>query len=230
MVVKFDLSNDIPANVTVKEATLSLFYEGGTVGIEHTYVCHLTASWDAETVTWIKRDASTDWDPEGGEFDTGTETQTTYAAEKTWENYDVTDIVKLYVAGTPNHGFIMYPDQSDGNTGRIYYSSDYSSIDSLRPKLIVTYESTGIKQGNKGVFRQNSIAVKKVGTDVQFFVPFENAYRVELYSASGMKIHSMTGYGAKWQSLNSGLLAKGIYSIRVSSGDIHLTGSYLHID
>ena len=120
MAIRFELQNEIPQNSTVKQATLSLFFQQGTVGVEYTYVFAFVKSWEESSVTWLNSARNIPWALAGGDFDRATKTTTAYAPEFSWEEYDVTEMVKKNVSGAPNHGFYVFPDLKDGNSGRVY--------------------------------------------------------------------------------------------------------------
>lgn len=197
--------------------------------MEFTFAYKLIKEWDESSVTWLNSDANTLWDSAGGNFDIYTEAKTTYAAEMSWENYDVTEIVKDFVSGTPNNGFIVFPDIKDGNDGRMYPSSEYSAEDSLRPKLTITYENTAINYSNKGIEGIKNIVINKNGSIIKLFIPFENSYRIGFYNASGNTLEVLNGRGKQWHSINSESLSNGIYFIRIFSDKKNLSGKYIHI-
>lgn len=139
MVIQFNLQ-DIPQNVTIKAATLELYFLQGTEGVEKTVLFPMNNSWVDTTTTWLLREGDSFWDSYGGDYDTTISCSAPYAKESGWERFDVTDIVHNFSKGVPNKGFILIPDQKDGNTGRLYPSSEYNSDNSLRPKLTVVYD------------------------------------------------------------------------------------------
>ena len=136
MVVKFDLST-IPDNVTVNEATLSIYpfknYWEGENGPKSVF--RLTKDWSESSVTW-----STPWSTGGGDFSTPALASNTNSSYNVWEDYDITTAIKDMVeSGGNNYGFIFKFDSMTPKKGVSIWSSE-SSQDDKRPKLTITYE------------------------------------------------------------------------------------------
>ncbi len=214
----------------VKEAVLSIFFRYGTVGLEYTTAYRLIKEWDVTTVTWLKAGSGA-WDNAGGDYTEENKAVTGYAPEMSWEQYTVTEIVKQFLGDKLNCGFLIIPDLDDNNTGRNYISSDNTELDSLRPRLTVTYESTAIKYNNQVLDGLKDVVLNKTGSSVKLFVPFATEYSISLYGISGEVIKSIDGYGTRWHtlSISSESLPSGVYIINIHSGRKNLSGKYSHI-
>jgi hypothetical protein len=128
--VRFDLSS-IPPNSSITNATLYLYEEDKKLD-QVTYIYRLTTPWSESTVTW-----NSPWLTPGGDFDAGH----AYASFQPNQSgcmlsIDLTDLVQEWVAGTPNHGFLLY---STGPNHILRYSSKDNPSPAEHPKLHITY-------------------------------------------------------------------------------------------
>lgn len=98
-------------------------------------VCRIVKDWDASSVTWLFP-----WDNEGGDFDEEVIASNTNDQKETWEDFEVTELVKCYIdSPDSNYGFLVtFPDDPTIDFGSVAYSSEYSDI-SRRPKLTIYY-------------------------------------------------------------------------------------------
>lgn len=229
MAIRFELQNEIPSNSTVKNATLSLYFQQGTVGDEHTCAFAFVKSWEEASVTWLQSARNTPWALAGGDFDTTTKVTTAYAPEFSWEHYTVTGIVRGHVSGAPNHGFCVFPDLKDGNSGRLYCSSEYSSEDSLRPKLTVVYENTGINQCNGHGEITQSIQICNAGGAVRFLLPSANLCHITVYNPSGRPLYTAQARGGQRHAIDCSRFSNGVYFVRIVAGSAAYGGRFSHI-
>ncbi len=153
-----------------------------------------------------------------------------YADASTWEEYDVTEMVKKFMSGTSNYGFLIIPDEAVGNTGRNYISSDNTDLKENRPKLTITYETTAIINSVTGFDAMTNVNLKRVGNQLELYVPYGNFYQIYFSNASGQTIKTIKGNGKKWYSLNCDDFSKGLYFISVVSISQQISAKYLHID
>ena len=166
--------------------------------------------------------------PGGGDYDPGCIAVTEYAAINTWEEYDVTEVIKEAVKKPELfHGFIIKqfldPRENKGensknrsNQGKAYYSSDYDEIDK-RPKLTITYTSTGVVTPLPSQIKDN-IPVMKKGEKIMVFVSFEKAYEVLVFDIQGQKLVSLTGGNRGWIELPVNHLSSGINIVTIKIG------------
>jgi hypothetical protein len=148
-----------------------------------------------------------------------------YAPNATWENYTVTEIVKQFVKGTPNYGFIVIPDLSEGNTGRDYLSSEFKDSDSLKPKLAITYESNAIVIDKathlKGVLIQQS------DTQIKILLPFNRKCQAALFNSRGLRIKTATVEQRGSITFPTTRLSAGIYFLKFRSGITKATYKFI---
>lgn len=143
---RFDLSS-IPADAAVSSATLSLYnysheadINGGTVSVQQ-----VSKPWVENQATWNVSSAGVNWATPGMQpgIDYITCLDTTIpidTAVNVWRNFDVTAMVRQWVSGAMvNNGFVIRSGRS-GVKPR-FYSSDYLTDPTLRPKLIVKFET-----------------------------------------------------------------------------------------
>lgn len=240
----FDLS-PIPDDANVEEAVLELFFVGGDIAVAgKPNVCSLftvTREWVESEVTWNDADAGTKWEmldldtkffnpdlndtvssPGGGDYDPASVTVAEYAALNTWEEYDVTEIIREVIDKQDQfHGFIIKQfldprEKNRSNQGKAYYSSEYDELDK-RPKLTITYTSSGI---NTTILNQLSDNINIVRKDekIMLFIPFKKANEVLVYNIKGQKQFSLTAGKSGWIDLPLYNLSSGLHIVTIKSG------------
>ncbi len=205
----------IPEDAEIKKAVLSIFFTTGTIGNKFTTAYRLTKEWDESTVTWMNAGSNVSWTTPGGDYSEEYASKTDYAPDSSWENYDVTDIVQQFIHDTPNYGFLIISDLANGNTHRFYYASEYLVLDSLRPKLTITYTSNAIITSTpcKNLFK--GILLRKDGSTVRLFIPFEKQYQLSLFNSGGKIIETVSGCKSRWYQLQAAVPSSGIYFMQV---------------
>ena len=134
----------VPDDAEITSATLSLFKHSS---FNHDYtVRSMQNPWDEFEATWNNRTANNTWASPGAENEGGDYSANSDGAGSTpfdsglWVEFDVTAGVIEISQGRTNHGWRIVSDGGDGNSLR-FYSSDYTTNPSLRPKLTVTYST-----------------------------------------------------------------------------------------
>ena len=130
--LRWDLS--AYANVTVDSATFRLYpwhqyYNAPTT--ETTYVRRLTSSWTEAGVTWANKPSYTT-----------TNTATTGCVEGSLCNFDVSDIVQLWLQGispSSNYGFQVDTIGKNSTYWKRFFSSEQGGTN--RPALSITYHN-----------------------------------------------------------------------------------------
>ncbi len=130
--IEFDLSS-IPANARVFDADLK-FYQFNTLGTDNfTVGLHkITSTWDESTITWNLQPTSS----------TSAEvTNNITAGATTWESWDIVALVQGWLDGTiTNYGMMLKDtDESSVNTIAHFFTSDYTTDATKRPKLEIVY-------------------------------------------------------------------------------------------
>lgn len=185
--------------------------------MENSFVYQLQSSWTDTNATWLNTHTDSLWSTPGGDFDVLKQFKTPYASTGSWEEYDVTEIVQNWLAGSPNYGFIVFPDQKADNTGREYLSSEYSDDCSLRPKLTITYEGdvaiTEMKTHKKCV----PLDVQLEAGKLIIQSPFSQKATVFLVRTNGARVSHQAIERHENAIFQSCILAKGIYIVQVRS-------------
>ena len=129
--IKFDLST-VPANARITDADLRLYQydifgsDNFTIGLHN-----VTGDWDESTITWNLQPTSTD-----AEF-----TNNITAGAIIWESWDIDTLVQGWLDGTiTNYGMLLKDtDETLVSTVTYFYTSDYTTDTTLRPKLEIDY-------------------------------------------------------------------------------------------
>ncbi len=175
-VMWFDLSG-YNSTDTIFKATLSLYwyYPPSTTRTSDTVVeIYRPVNWDPQYVTWNSRMSGTPWATAGGNwFDKNGVAQgsTPYASvtfpagtvpDNKYYEFDVTQLVKEYVTGTNNTGFLLKA-QTESNNYIAFYSSEWPNVDQ-RPKLTIT----SVPSDNPPVAEAGPDQVTTIGSVVTF--------------------------------------------------------------
>ena len=131
--IQFDLST-IPEGIVVTDADLRLYHHSSwgsdvfTVGLYK-----VTASWLENTVTWNNQPTSSS----NAEFLLSINA----GSVNYWRYWDIDTLVQGWLDGTiTNYGMLlMDTDESSVNSAAFFYSSDYTTDTSKRPKLEIDY-------------------------------------------------------------------------------------------
>jgi len=131
--IRFDLS-DIPMGSTVSNATLQI-YLSNKAGDGNFHIGTMNVDWDEMQATWNERLTGTAWS--GGAQSNAVEFGTVpQGAANAWVSFTVTTQVDAWVNSAANYGFCIWPDSTVDDR---FWSSDYATDATLRPKLTVTY-------------------------------------------------------------------------------------------
>lgn len=165
----------------------------------------MTKDWTTEQATWLHAKSEDKWDPQstdfldqGGTFTEENGAEVLYAAPETWEDFDVTAIVKHFLNNpNENFGFLSIDDEANGHTQRLYASSDYADDQTLRPKLAIEYETAITWFPQTGL--RDKINLNITNATVSFTLPFNNCLTT-ISNAKGQRILSFEGNtGDKYQ-------------------------------
>ncbi len=100
-----------------------------------------TQPWIENEVTWNNRDAGNLWTTPGGDYDLTREVYMDVDTTGCWYSFDITDIVNDWQDNIiPNYGLVFVGNYVVMEFAR-FYSSDYVTDITLRPKLTLTYSA-----------------------------------------------------------------------------------------
>ena len=150
--LKFNLAS-IPTGSIINSATVSLFqYAQADTSTPQLGVYYFTGAWTEGTgngtasgdgATWNTSNGSSSWLSAGGDFNwSSAGTATAPNSTAAWVDFQVAGLVQNWVNGTViNNGTVIR--KTTENAGltdyKSFYASDYSTVTSLRPKLVVEY-------------------------------------------------------------------------------------------
>jgi len=142
-ILRFDLSS-IPAQASIKQATLSLYVVGRTnAGTATTNLARVARPWSASSVTWEQATNTDAWVQPGAREPGRDRSASLYAraelqADRSWVSWDITGLVQEWVAApATNHGLMIL---TEGNVSVQYdlASSEWSPSE-FRPYLDIEY-------------------------------------------------------------------------------------------
>jgi len=136
----FDVSS-IPANATIKSATLKVYASYGSLPNLLLSGYALKKPWDVNTANWWNASSMSKWEMAGangsGDRDS-TPFDSALVKAGGWVTLDATALVQSWVSGS-NYGLILRGDNAAPKTEWQIISSDFSNP-ALRPTLEVTYD------------------------------------------------------------------------------------------
>lgn len=131
LLIQFDLSS-IPTGASISSTDLSLYCNNVEAASGKSLSAHkITTAWDESTATWNNQPS----------YD-GTAIDTISVADvSAWYAWDITSLASGWHGGTiTNYGAIIKAvNEADTASYKRFYSSDYTTDTSLRPKLVVEY-------------------------------------------------------------------------------------------
>lgn len=227
--IKFDLS-DFSGDEDIESAIISFYIKGFSANAAcslHT----LEKDFNVDEVTWDVAKSGVFWAQDeataykgkdgetiyrGGEYDPANVVSNPGATSITgeWESYDVTSIVKDMVSGNrDNYGFLLKTFYNNSMI-KVYYACE-AEVDSVRPKMEVTYKSTAISFGkNKGVAKLFNVDL--VGKDLKIDIKQKGQYSVKLLTLAGKTIKKISVTEKSSQYINTVGLTNGVYLLNVS--------------
>lgn len=140
--VQFNLES-IPGSSTITSASISLYVSSATGG--QIKMRRVTLPWVEGTgvtpvdgVTWNTQPSFEEVS------DTGTLT-----SAGVWESWNATALVRDWFKGAPNHGVVFISEETGASGGGQFYSSDYSLDPTLRPRLVINYDTETVAPVSK---------------------------------------------------------------------------------
>ncbi|MDJ0911354.1 MAG: DNRLRE domain-containing protein [Woeseiaceae bacterium] len=134
----FDVAQ-VPRGSRILSATLSLHHKSGS-GTDVPISAHrITQAWDEASATWNRREAGTDWNTVGGDFDSTAVATTNVgpASDRRYE-WDITQLVQGWSDGSYTDYGVALTAESGGSEGETFYTSA-DPDPTRRPRLTVSY-------------------------------------------------------------------------------------------
>ncbi|MBI5871137.1 MAG: DNRLRE domain-containing protein [Actinobacteria bacterium] len=168
--IRFDLSG-IPSGATVLSARLSAYQMGqGNTNPQTLDLHYLTRDWvqgtgtgsaTADGVTWNTYNGVSNWTTAGGDYNAGISGSVSAPnSTASWVDWDITALTQSWTnLSIANNGAIIKqslenPAVSDAKT---YYSSEFTTDASLRPKLTIEWFGTDVTPPAIGEVRADNI-------------------------------------------------------------------------
>ncbi|HEX9909178.1 MAG TPA: DNRLRE domain-containing protein [Thermoplasmata archaeon] len=147
VIMSFNLSS-VPANATVKQATLLLYEKSGRSQVIEYSIRAMNTSWDEQGVSWMTKDDVHSWNNIGGDFSDESFLSGTVEDRIGWHEFDMTRLVDLWLRNViPNHGFMIYPKPQLGDATKIFTDCEITNKPEQRPQLVINYtqgEAVGV--------------------------------------------------------------------------------------
>src|SRR3989344_4778387 len=173
--LEFNVSS-ISASNTIVSAVIQLYVSTLNSANITIKAYRLTSSWNETSTTWNNRDESQLWWTGGGDYASTAIDTVVITSANQWYNFTITSTVKGWIDGTnSNLGIILIPatGTSDGTITE-FFSSDYTTDTSLRPKITIDYTSNAPPTINSTSINSNLTNLKKFGENVTFNVSWSD--------------------------------------------------------
>ena len=190
-------------------AVLSFYRTSGDIlpdQYEDFLIAVVETEWDENTITWNNEPVY--YPHLAVAFSGGAE-------DSSWIDFDITGTIQAMVKDSiENHGFI-FGVFIEGRYATVYSSEE--SIDSLRPKLIISYDNDPVGTVNETTHICRDIRFRKAGGSYFIYVPFTTPKNISLYDISGREIVSFNTNGnMHWYTI-PGLIASGMHVVRITT-------------
>lgn len=135
VLLQFDLGT-IPSTALISSATLSLYAYDVKDGNATINARKITTAWSENSVTW-----NSPWSSNGGDFGPVVDSEEFVKdIEGNWNSWDITSLATDWKnSPSSNYGVLLESPVTNPKNETKFYSSDYTSNTSLRPKLQVCY-------------------------------------------------------------------------------------------
>jgi hypothetical protein len=213
--VSFDLS-PVPADSAVVSAELSLYcYLDRNPSSSSDYgVYEISRSWNDSQATWTNATTSETWQSPGGDFASQPIATASHPTvfDSSWDNYDVTAAARNFLSGAaPNYG-VMIVIKPGSAEGLAWHSSQYA-VDSLRPKLVITYASS---LGTRRIDPPTAQGLCREGTAIIYRKAGLAHANMAVYAADGRRVSAPVFTANGWIKADLGALPKGVYLVNVN--------------
>ncbi|MFZ1752489.1 MAG: SdrD B-like domain-containing protein [Caldilineaceae bacterium] len=185
--LQFDLSS-IPSTALVSSATLSLYVYDVKDGDATIHAHQVTRSWSESSVTW-----DYPWSNDGGDFGPSVDSEAFVKDDEgNWASWDITSLAMDWKS-TPatNYGVLLESPVTNPKNETKFYSSDYTSNTSLRPKLQVCYTTDlaiapdrtgGSNAGQTKTYTHNVLVGNLTNEIVNLSATSSQGWTVRIYS------------------------------------------------
>ena len=174
----------IPAGARILGATLSLDRQSGSGADQPVSAHRIMNMWSEDSVTWNRRETSTNWDTAGGDFDSTAVATTPVGPVNQRYEWNITPLVQGWADGSyPNYGVALTAAIA-GMPGERFYTSDHADP-SRWPSLSITY---ACECGSPCLAPQGTGTVAMVVINPTTLVPAD-AYKKALFESWGYTVN-----------------------------------------
>ncbi len=218
MVIRFDL-NVLPAEINIQKAYFDFYCHFTSPGVDVCSLFIVQSEWDVSKTTWMNATAADKWNKPGGDYISKEHVLAKCAGDGEWERYDVTEFVRyFYENPEKNLGFINSLQDIHATNYRKYYSSKFKFIE-FRPKLVIQYGTTDIKNNPTTCAPYFSVLIEKQANNVNLFIPFSRDYSFTITDLKGRNQGAFSGHGKQWYTISNNSFFKGMNLITVKTDD-----------
>ena len=243
----FDIAGNIPSGATISSVTLALNMSQTVSGPQPVQLRRLLANWGEGTsvaggnggggapattgdATWLHTFFSTNqWATSGGVYSsTASATQTvntigTYSWGSTPQM--VSDVQGWLNNPSTNFGWLLLGNEFTSLTSKRFDTREHPTT-SFRPKLTVTYTTTGVGEGQTDPtafsLHQNYPNPFNPGTTIEFSLPSSTQVVLRVFNVLGQEVaellNEVRAAGHHVYALDAKDLASGVYMYQLQAG------------
>lgn len=210
----FDLSG-FAGNAAINKAELMLYSPSQPrPGAANVRVYKITKAWDGAEANWEHATRSTKWQNSGCDFEATPLASLRYTDKiNVWHTYDITEIIKGFVANPATNFGVMLKMDAVMNTVA-YVSSDAPQTE-LRPKLVVDYVQGSAVTAARHSSRQKSAGFRIVNSHVQLSFTEAGLHLVQIGTLDGAVVFKAMVSGRN-PELVLGSINSGTYFIQAA--------------
>jgi hypothetical protein len=257
--IAFDVAGHIPPGATILTAELTLNMSQTSSLGQEIYVHRVLADWGEGTsvaagnegggapattgdATWVHRFFNSQlWASVGGDFSPTVSDSLAVApvGRYTWGSTPrmVSDVQGWLDTPSSNFGWILTGKEDALQTTK-RFDSKQNTVDSLRPRLVITYQGvTGVQEPGTGV-REYSLAQNypnpfNPSTIISFTLPHRSHISLTVWNVLGVRVATLLEgdleAGTHRAAFDGAVLSSGIYYYRLRAGDFTETKKLLLI-
>ena len=164
--IQFNISS-VPQDHTIVNANISIYISSiGGNGV-NTTIHRITSAWAEAEATWNNKTTSSGWTSAGGDYASLLDSENLTSSQ--WYTFSITEAVRGWVNSTyNNYGLMLVASNPSSGDYIKFYSSDYTTDESKRPKIEIEHTSNAPPSIDALTTDTNSTNLKEIGEDVTF--------------------------------------------------------------
>ena len=194
VLLNFNLGS-FASDALIRKAELRLYSPSQPrPGAAYVRVYRMTRAWNGAQANWNNASQSVKWSNAGGDFESSPLASLRYTDQvNVWHTYDITTIIKGFVANPGSNLGIML--MMDPVMKTVAYVSSDASQSELRPKLFIDYTAGSAAVGSRNAVKPVPSDFNVVDSRLEFSFSGDARHSVQIGSLDGSIFFSGTVSG-----------------------------------